>query len=152
MKQEFLSIRIVHASLGMGALLFFLVVYFMFGEETYAQDAGQDFAFFKYLTPILVVSGLLLSRVMDRARLGAFKTPAELSEKLVDYRSRVVLRSALIEGPTLFAVIGLLLTGDKINALYFAIGWLALLYVRPYMAEFVRDYKLSVKEEQEMMQ
>lgn len=152
MKKDFLSIRILHGALCLGALLFFMVVYFLLGTENTGAPEGEDFKVFTYLVPLMVLSSILLSRLLDRNKLTAFKGTSDLFEKLNDYRTRVIMRSALIEGTILFAVVALLLTEDKLNVLYFGIGWLALLSVRPYLAEFSKDYKLSVKEEQEMQQ
>ncbi len=149
MKKDFQSLQIIHASLCVGALLFFLVVYFVLGTEE-AAAAGSEEMVFKYLPPVLIFSGIILARFMDRTKLGAFKFPAEMTDKFVDYRTRIILRSALTEGPVLFVVVALLLTGDNFNILYFAIGWLAMLYFRPYVAEFSRDYHLSGQEQQEL--
>ncbi len=150
MYKDFQAIRIVHGALCLGSLLFFIIVYFVLGVEEAALGQGDDMKIFNYLVPVLIVSGLLLSRMMDRTRLGAFKFPGTLPDKFIDYRSRIILRSALIEGPILFAIVLLMLTGNKLNVLYIAIGWLALLYVRPHMAEFIKDYQLTGQEQQEM--
>lgn len=149
MKKDFQSLQIIHASLCVGALLFFLVVYFVLGTEE-ATAAGSDEMVFKYLPPVLIFSGIMLARSLDRARLRAFKLPAEMTGKFIDYRTRVILRSALTEGPVLFVVIALMLTGDNLNILYFGIGWLAMLYFRPYVGEFSRDYQLSGQEQQDL--
>lgn len=150
MNKEFQSLRILHGALCLGSLLFFIIVYFVLGIDDVALGQEDDLIVFNYLVPVLIVSGLLLSRMMDRTRLGAFKFPGTLPDKIIDYRSRIVLRSALIEGPILFAIVLLMLTGNKLNVLYIGIGWLGLLYVRPHMAEFIKDYKLTAQEQQEM--
>lgn len=149
MKKDFQAIQIIHASLCIGTLLFFVVVYFVLGTEE-AAAAESDEIVFKYLPPVLVFSGIMLARFLDRSKLAAFKFPAEVVEKMVDYRTRVILRSALTEGPVLFVVIALMLTGDNLNILYFGIGWLAMLYFRPYVGEFSRDYKLTSQESLEL--
>jgi hypothetical protein len=152
MKKEFLSTRILHGALVVGSLLFFVVVYFGLGIDEEVNAEPDTFDMFYYLIPIVVLSSILVAKMVDRSKLAAFGGKGGLKEKLFDYRTRVIIRSALTEGAALFAVVALLLTNNMIYAIYFGIGWLALVYFRPNAAELSNDYNLTTQEEQELQQ
>mgnify|MGYP001078123876 CR=1 FL=1 len=152
MKKEFLSTRILHGAMVMGSLLFFVVVYFVFGIDKVVNAEPGTFDMFSYLIPIVVLSSILIAKMLDRNKLASFDGEGGLKEKLFDYRVRVIIRSALTEGTALFAVVAVLLTDDIIYALYFGIGWLALVYFRPNAAELSNDYNVTPQEEQELQQ
>lgn len=151
MKKEFLSIRILHAALVMGSTLFFAVVYFVLGTEGINATPGEH-QMYNFLIPFLLVGSIVLARMLDRKRLSEFQNSRSLMEKMVDYRTRVIIRSALIEGAALMAVLALLETGSQTHAIYFGVGLLAMIYVRPYTTEFFNNYQLTNQEQQQFNQ
>ena len=147
MKKEFQSIQTLHLALAAGSLLIFLMFYFVLGLNE--SDNYKELPL-HYLIPAFLAMCIFMSKFMDRKMKASIKKEDSLSQKLTQYRERVIRRSALIEGAALFTLVFMYLTGNTLFAIYVGVGWLALLWVRPTLTEFVRDYGLSGQEQQEM--
>jgi divalent metal cation (Fe/Co/Zn/Cd) transporter len=81
----------------------------------------------------------------QRKREGA--TRGNLTEKLEHYRNLVIIRSALVEGGNLMALVFAFFSGQGFFFLLFLAGLMAFLYFRPSKGEFTRDFNLSPEEE-----
>lgn len=146
MKQEFQSIKILHFALVGGALLMALVIYFILG----VNESKNPDTLWEYVLPGLLILGLLGAFVMNKEAKNHLEKEANLAQKLANYRKRVIMRSALLEGVILNSLVFTYIAENPTLVIYPAIAWLALLFVRPRMAEFVKDYNISGQEEQEM--
>lgn len=143
MKKIFKSIQILHAALTIGSLLFFIVAN-VINDFQYTQVFGTD-SLFVYIVIAFVPMCMFLSRFMNKQALLTYDE-GEMEKKLGNYRSRVILRSALVEGAILFAVVTYILSSHMYPIIAFVIGWLFLLWSRPTLEEFQRDYKLTSQE------
>lgn len=81
---------------------------------------------------------------------GAINQEDDVNTKMNKYRTRVLIRSALLEGAALFSTGIILMTQHTVQSVIFAIAWLLLLIVRPRVSEFVKDYRLNAEEEFEL--
>jgi len=75
--------------------------------------------------------------------LNALKDEPGLSKKLADYRSALIVRWALVEGPSFFAIVSYLLTGNYL-LLGFAIILIAIfILIMPSSSKLDSDLELS---------
>ena len=149
MKKEFQSIQILHAALLLGSLLFFLVANFL-GDFELVQHLDDSDSILVYIIIVLVPICIATSRFMNKQLLASFKDDDSIQGKMDNYKNRVILRSALIEGPILFAAVVVLLDSHLYAAIMFVIGWGALLLIRPTLEEFAADYGLTSQEKNEV--
>ena len=149
MKQAFKQLQIIHAALLIGSLLFFLVASFL-GDFQYTQDMNISDIILVYIVMGFIPICIGMSMYMNKQFFSEFNDNGDLNAKMGNYGKRIIVRSALIEGATLFAAVVVLLTTHLFAALAFVIGWFALVSVRPTLNEFARDYKLTSQEEHDM--
>ncbi len=111
----FNSMKILHLSLQLGPLLFLAIIHFALIEP-----AGSDAALretFRYLIPAFAALAIFSGRIVTSKILQAAKSERALETKMNIYRSVSIVRWALVEGVTLFAVVGYFLTSLAILAL-----------------------------------
>jgi hypothetical protein len=93
-----------------------------------------------------VLGGITTSLIITKSRLGMIKEKNSLSEKLTDYRSVVIVKLALLEGPAFFAIVSYLLTADPLF-LGIAAFMIVLFFInRPGREKLVQDLELSQKD------
>lgn len=147
MKKEFLSIKILHGALALGAFLFFMVTCLL-NEFEFSQNFEQ-LEILDYIPLIVMLVCIPMSKLLDQKILSSFKNDGS---EIMNYRTRIVIRSALLEGATLLAIVTLLLNGHLLAAIVFVIGWVSLVLARPTENQFSEDYNLTGQERRELMQ
>jgi len=138
----------VYYALIAGQVFFALVSFYL--QKTGMMDAGikelRDI--FLIIIPLFVVGGFLGSRVMFKTRLNAIKSQDNLISKMTAYRGALIIKYALLEGPSFFAIVVFLLTGDY---LFLGLSGLIIVYfflIRPTSEAAVNDLELSIMEVQ----
>lgn len=145
MKTQFQQINILYLALLAGQILFAGVVFFLLNQGQKTSDG--EFNILQTIVPVVLFGAVGAVYYIEEQRKAQIGNLKELEEKVMHYRGRVIVRSALIEGPNLLSVIGALLTG---NIVFFAIfgGGLAVFYFyRPRLDRFFQEYKLSPAEQ-----
>jgi hypothetical protein len=66
-----------------------------------------------------------------------------LDEKAQHYRFSVIVRSAILEGANLLAIIAAMMDLNMTYLLYFIVGLLAFLFFRPSINEFCKAYDVE---------
>jgi MFS family permease len=150
-KDYFRTLQIIYYALIAGQVIFGLVALFlnqMIGLDTGLNDLRNIFLF---IVPIFIVCGYLASRILYKNSLKKAKSRASLIEKMSDYRAALVVRYALLEGPSFFAVVVYLITGD-LSFLVMAGFIIAIFFtIKPTKDRAVRDLELSPYEEQSIL-
>jgi len=150
MKEDFKSTQILHLALALGSLLFFIIVNIL-NDFKYKEEFDSSDSFLIYIVIAFVPLSIFMSRLMNKQALSFLNKESDLKEKAKNYRSRVIIRSALIEGAILFAAVVVLLTGHLYPAIAFVAGWFFLLWSRPTKEEFAQDYHLSSQERHDLI-
>jgi hypothetical protein len=103
-KEYFKTLQIIYYALITGQVIFGLVTLYlrkMIGLDTGLQDLT---GIFLYLVPVFIIGGYFLSRILFKSNLNTAINKTSLIEKMSDYRAALVIRYALLEGPTFFAI------------------------------------------------
>jgi|WetSurMetagenome_2_1015567.scaffolds.fasta_scaffold429425_1 hypothetical protein len=149
-KEFFISLQIIFWALIAGQLMFTLIVIFLRANQFVAgtEELGKIFS---VIVPLLCVSGIGTGWWLSRQRIEAAKARGSLAEKLNDYRSILIIRWALLEGPIMFAIISYLLTGNYIFLGITGLMILVFLYFRPSRQKAGKDLQLNPYEEETIL-
>lgn len=139
------SLSIIHTALIMGQLLFAGVTFYLNNSGQYMPDKSLN-TVFMLVVPGLVIVGIVASNALFSSRIKNIKEKQDFSAKLEAYRSVSIMRWALLEGPSLFAIICYFLTGN--NKFLLMAGILIVIFVlkRPSKDKLVQDLELNQAE------
>lgn len=144
----FRSLIIVFYSLIIGQVFFGLISFFLVSTNNIKSEGADLRSVFIYIIPVFVLVGLILSNLIFKNRLKAIDRKSSLIIKLTDYRAALVVRYALLEGPSIFAIVVYLVTGDIIFILFAALIVFYFLTIRPNREKAIKDLDLSPNDEQ----
>jgi hypothetical protein len=142
------QITIIHGALLMGLLMFGAVVFYTNQTTWNFQFPGEHVVFLFVLLPLLAIT-IPLSRIISAKRIETIADKKSTSDKVMALTSAYIIRYALIEGPTLFAIVVAMLSH---NTLYLFMAGLAILYFitqRPTKQSIKQDLALTNAEEHE---
>lgn len=147
-KESLASIKIVYYALVGGQVFFALVAYFLLNN--YALElAGKDLKdVFIYIVPLFVVGGFAVGNILFKSKLITARIKPSLSEKLLDYRSALLIRYALLEGPSFLAIMVYLLTGYILFLAMAALVIAMFFTITPSIDRAVNDLELTPNDEQ----
>ena len=98
-KAYFKALTIVYFALVAGQVVFALLALFLV-QTGKLGDGGEELSnIFLYVLPFFVVGGILGSNIMFKKSLAEAKNKTGLLEKMNYYRSALIIRYALLEGP-----------------------------------------------------
>lgn len=133
---DFKRLQFIFYSLVAGQILFAAVVYFMIHQD---RDF-VDMPMLSVIVPAAVLGSIGLGYFMnERLRADAMDQKTE-DAQMEHYKRRVIVRSALMEGGNLVALVACLLTGNVPFFLFFAFGIAVFIYFRPTQNEMANDY------------
>jgi len=142
-KEYFNVLTIIHAALTYGQV-FFGLVFFYLNTNLLSPNNGDIYDIFIFVVPATVVMGFVASTFLMKARLGAIKKMSGLKEKLRNYRTAFIIRMALLESPSFFALVAYYLTGN-----YFFLGLSGIIIIvfvieRPTRSKVAMDLELNM--------
>lgn len=146
-EEYFKSLGIIHFALIAGQVLFGLLSCFLELTKSLEPSTTDAKGVLIYIAPVLVLGGFLFSNILFKNRLKSIDRNSEIMLKLTDYREALIVRYALLEGPSLFSIVSYLLTGNIIFILSAAIIVLYFLTLRPTKEKAIRDLELNADEE-----
>jgi len=143
--EYFKSIKIVHIALVIGVVFFILISVFLQikGFGTVAPEIDNILLF---VVPIFALGGIFASNFVFKKRLNEIRKKSNLKEKMEEYRSALIVKLALIEGPSFFAVVTYLLTGNYIYLGLAVILIIVFLIYTPNKTKFINDLELAKNE------
>lgn len=141
----FKSIKIVHLALVIGVVFFALVSVFLQinGFGTLGELINNGLLL---IIPLLALIGIFGSNFIFKKRLRKIVDKTNLNEKMEDYRSALILKFALIEGPSFFAIVAYLLTGNYIFLGTAVVLIIVFLIYTPSRTKFISDLELTKDE------
>lgn len=139
-------LSILYAALLMGQLLFLGVAYFLGQNVEMTENVLKMKDTLQMIAPAMAIGGLLGGGVLYRSFLGKIDKNADITTKLNSYQTASILRYALLEGPSIFASVCFLLTGDLIFLGLSGIIILAFVFHRPTKDKIALELNLSSKE------
>ena len=136
----------IHAAMLGGQVFFALIAYFLVssGYINTGNDSLREI--FKLIVPIFTLVSVMLSHFLFRNQISNANTKAGLYDKLMNYRTAVIVKLAFLEGPAIFSIVGYLLTTNG----YFLIpgGLVILIFLvnKPSRNSLVYDLNLKGNE------
>ena len=93
----------IHYAYCFATLAFGTVAMFITNDTSLSFNGPSD-DFFLYLVPFIAIGGTLVGHFIFNTNLKEVQQKPSLQEKLSGYQSARLIRLALIEGPSLFAI------------------------------------------------
>jgi hypothetical protein len=137
-------LTILHAAL-LGTQLLVAIAFYYIDETNpiaSAETKNLD-EIFQFIIPAFLVASYIGSTMFVKNQLKALQAKETLREKLSGYTALLLIKLALLEVPSLFALVCFLLTSSY---LYFALAGLIMLVFllnRPTPSRIVNDLELS---------
>lgn len=145
-KSYFLAIRILYYALIAGQLVFALLTFYLIMSGLYDGEQMELRNTFIFIVPVFVVGGLFASNILFKNFLNTARGKKNLYEKLSFYRSALIIRYALLEGPSFFAIVSFLLTGDYLFLGLSGLIILVFFTLNPTVEKAVNDLELHSEE------
>jgi hypothetical protein len=138
----FNSIKIIHIALVVGVVFFTLVSVLLQiqGFDTIGQEIDNVLLI---VVPIFALFGIFASNLVFKKKLNGIRKKSNLKEKMEEYRSALIIKLALIEGPSFFAVVSYLLTGNSIYLGILLLLIIVFLIYTPNKTKLINDLELT---------
>lgn len=142
---------IIHLALAAGQILFAVVVTLL--SKRIIINVRDTHDPLLYAVPALAITCFILSNFIFKKILSsAVKPDNTLKQKLTIYQTALIVRLALLEGPSLFGIVAFFITGS----LFFIVISLLLvgyfIYIRPTKDNIEEALELSYAEKQTFSQ
>jgi uncharacterized integral membrane protein len=137
------SLTIIHFAMAAGQLLFLFVVIFLFLNVDPAELNPELKS--ALLIPAILVSfgGIIAGHFLYIKRIRQISTELSLKEKLDSYKNATIVRLALIEGPCLFAIVSLFMTGEHVFTGIAILLIAIFIYYRPTKLKLSNEIRLN---------
>jgi len=124
-KNALKTTSIIHLALIAGQVLFMIMAFIANKNIIYVDYKNSRNDVYFYIMPLLAVMGTVVGSFLFNQQLGKFHQQTAgsgvnktLSEKLKVYQSALIVRYALLEGPSLFGIVCFLITGNSFIYLF----------------------------------
>lgn len=98
---------------------------------------------FSYIVPMLILSGIIGGYFLSQRAIQHAKEKHSFKEKLISYRSALIIRYALMEGPNLFCLVAYFLSSNLIF-MYLSIAVMAYFLLSfPTSDKLIKDLELK---------
>jgi hypothetical protein len=141
------TISIIYFALIAGQLMFIVVAFFSVSDN---PPQNQDYDNFNIVVPIIVGSGLFLSNLIFKQLISKIKDNFTFQKKIEAYRSALIIKYALLEGPSIFSTAIFLISGNFMFLAFSAVMILAFLINFPSRNKAVQDLNLSSAEAEKL--
>lgn len=148
----FQSLRIVHAFLLGGTIVFLALVRFVLLDSDSIDTAAVVDPMLLYAPAVVMLLGVLFGEFMFQRQLKEGRVQNELIDKLNAYRAACIVRWASIEGTVLFAIVWFLLYADKYFMAIALVGMALLAFARPTPQKAAQHLQLSEEEKETIME
>lgn len=142
-REYFRSLQIIYYSLIFSQLIFVFVTLYLNYNQKIELSENDENDIFLYIVPAMVVGGLIGSFLLFKNRLEASKREPDLINKMVNYRSALIVRYSFLEGPSLFAIVIYLIS---YNIFFLALsGFIIIIFllIKPTKDKAINDLMLS---------
>lgn len=141
-KSFFKTLQRLHLYLVMGVVLFLSITIYLVESGGFGEDDEINNVF-QYVVPLLATVSIFASRFMFNKRRKSLSSAKTLQDKTEGYQAALIVRWALIQGATLFAIIAFMLTSNYGFATIAIIMILYQILQRPNLESALEDLNLS---------
>ena len=150
--KEFIrSLVIIHIAMIMGLIFFAVVAVYLHMSGSFTTNTAELRDIFLIIVPLFAFGAFMGSRFIFSMKLNQAKEKSDLTDKINEYRSILIIRFALLEGAALFSLVIYLLTGDYI---FLIIAGLMVVYfslLKPTTDKLIFDLELGHDDKAKIM-
>ncbi len=140
------TLYIIFFALVFGQVMFGFVAFFFQSTQQVHESTSDLNSLLLYIVPFLVLAGIISSIFFYRSKLRSIRASSSLHQKLVDYRVSMIVKFAMLEVPSLVAIVAYLLTANIIFLGLAGIVILNFILERPSVRKLTLDLELSQKD------
>ena len=136
------TMSIIHLALLAGQMLLALGAFAQSTKIFFGIMYLDDY--YVYVVPVLAMAGLFGGYVLFKKQLKAIRYKSPMSEKLAAYQNALIIRFALLEIPSLFAIAAYMVIG---NLFFLAVSGFLMIYfifLRPTTEKIDTDLQLDL--------
>ena len=139
------NLKLIHLALLVGQLFFIGITVMLKGENAYSNIFATSESFY-FPVLILTALGILIGDFIYKLRCGVLDDSHSFEFKLNLYRSATIIKFALFEAPSLFAIVAFFTTGNFFY-LAFSIFMIALTFFhKPTKEKMLEEVKWNKEE------
>lgn len=141
-------LKIIHAALVLGLLVFGAAAYF--SGEGFVTQFSVEGDYYIYLVPSIAVLAYFGSKLLFKQELSKIDNSEAVKQKFAKYQAASILKFALIEGAALLALFQFMSTR---YSLYFTIAICLIVYLafqNPTKNKLIQDLNLRSDEQKEL--
>lgn len=143
--EQFKSIQIIFFALLAGQLIFLFISVFLVQSGNISTNENLFLILF-IVDLMIVVPAIVVGPMIYRSFMSRVKPEMSLTEKLNLYKQGTIIKLAMVEAPTIFSIVGFLLTGSFVF-LFLAIGIIILFFMhKPSLEKFCEDFQVPFSE------
>lgn len=141
----FKSIQIIFFALLSGQIIFLFISVFLVQSGNVSPN--EDLFFILFIIDLMIISpAIVVGPMLYRSFMSRVKPEMSLAEKFILYKQGTIIKLALVEAPTIFSIVGFLLTGSYVF-LFLAIGIIILFVMhKPSLEKFSEDFQVPLSE------
>ena len=136
------TMSIIHLALLAGQMLLALGAFAQSTKIFFGIMYPDDY--YVYVVPLLAIIGFFGGYVLFKKQLKMIRYKSPMSDKLSAYQNALIIRFALLEIPSLFAIAAYMITG---NLFYLAVSGFLMIYfifLRPTTEKIDTDLQLDL--------
>lgn len=141
-KSFLLNITIIYSALTMTILIFTGVSYLLVTNQSVSPDASLS-DLLMVIVPAVVIVGFISGYFIYKIFLGRVSSSAALRTKLMTYQQALLIRSACLEFPAMFAGVATIITGELIFLYYSSAILFVFFALRPTASAIINDLALT---------
>ncbi len=142
---QFKMVQIIFFALLSGQLVFLLIAVLLVQSGEISTNDNL-FLILLIVDLMIVFPSLTVGPMFYRNFINKAKSGLSVEEKFNLYRQGIIIKLALVEAPTIFSIVGYLLTGSFVF-LIIAVGVLVLFFFhKPTIEKFAEDFNIPLSE------
>jgi hypothetical protein len=146
-KQYFFTLNIAYYMQAFAVFFFALVAWFLISQE---REPISNDRMWMVVVPIIMIISLSGAYFIFRLLLGKIDKSLPLTQKMPKYAQALIVRSALLELPGLFAGIAAYMSGQLMHLAGAMVIFMIFMLLRPTRDNIAQDLQLSPKERAEL--
>lgn len=138
------TISIIHFALIAGQVIFALAAFSVTKNVHFDKRSTGDPLFL--VVPAVYFCSIFAGRFIFQKLTASLEGKATLKEKLDGYQTALIVRDALFEAPSLFAIVAFLTSGNLFYFIYTGFAVASMISLRPTREKIEDELKLSFEE------
>lgn len=114
------ALKIIYIGMLFGQMILITISILIKLQLTLVEESKELSKILLPIVAVFIISSIIISNYISKKRIVEARKFVVLTEKLVAYRSMVIIRLALLEAPSIFTIVCYIVTGNT-SFIFFAI-------------------------------